>query len=267
MLWNLVAPGYPPIGLNTAAYSFVNSEAAALVARFATQPTDARKRLIDTLIGSLKTGGVWSKLDALYVMAAADSQAARQNWIADQYNLTAVSGPTFAADRGYTGDGAASYLSTAFNPVTAVTPKFVQDSASLGVWSRTNLPNGAGVSAEIGSGNSYIGRSASISTNAAGRPNAASGVINTPGAFPGHVCWSRTAAAVWEGYAQGVDADGGVTSSAAPANAVMRLCAAVGIGFGVNQLSAAHIGQGLSAAEVLAAYNALNTYLTAVGAA
>ena len=45
-------------------YSFVNDEAAAFVERFAAPPTEARKALIDTLIGSLKTGGVWGKADA-----------------------------------------------------------------------------------------------------------------------------------------------------------------------------------------------------------
>ena len=113
-------------------------EAQALFARFTTPPTAARKTLINDLIVSLKDAGVWSKLDALYVMAAADAQAARQNWVADQYNLTAVSSPTFTADRGYQGDGAASYLNMNFNPSTAG-GNFVQDNAGFGFWSLTNL--------------------------------------------------------------------------------------------------------------------------------
>jgi hypothetical protein len=135
-------------------YSFVNAEAAALVARFTTQPTNARKALIDTFVGALKTAGVWTKLDALYVMAAHDSQAARQNWIANQYNLTPVASPTFTVDRGYQGDGSSSYLTTDFNPTTASSPKLTQNSASFGFWSRTNVQSGSMV--EIGNANNVI---------------------------------------------------------------------------------------------------------------
>jgi hypothetical protein len=39
--------------------------------------------LIDALVGALKASAVWAKLDVLWVLAAADSQAARRNWIAD----------------------------------------------------------------------------------------------------------------------------------------------------------------------------------------
>jgi hypothetical protein len=140
--------------LLTESYRFVNAEAAALVARFTTQPTNARKSLIDTVVGALKTAGVWTKLDALYVMAALDAQAAQRNWIADLYNLTAIASPTFTVDRGYQSDGVSSYLTTGFNPSTAPSPKFTQNSASFGFWSRTNL---ASVSAaEMGNSNSVI---------------------------------------------------------------------------------------------------------------
>ncbi len=116
------------------------SEANALFARFTTPPTAQRKTQINTLIVALKTAGVWAKLDVLDVLAAADAQAARQNWIADRYNAAAVSSPTFTADRGYTTDGAASHLDLNFNPTTASSPLFVQNDAYVGLWSRTSGP-------------------------------------------------------------------------------------------------------------------------------
>lgn len=134
-------------------YRFTNQEAADLVARFTTPPDNARKALIDTMVGVLKAAGVWSKLDALYIMAAHDSRAARRNWIADAYNLTPTSSPTFTADQGYAGDGSTSYLSTGFNPATAVSPKFVQNSAHLAAWSRTQLQ---GENAVLGNSNSLL---------------------------------------------------------------------------------------------------------------
>ncbi len=94
-------------------------EAAALLSRMTVTPSTARKQLIDALIATLVGAGIWAKLDALYLLAAHDAQAARLNWIADRYNLTAVNSPTFTTDRGYAGTGAAMYLDTGFNPATA----------------------------------------------------------------------------------------------------------------------------------------------------
>lgn len=243
--------------------------ANALFARLNTPPTSARKTLINNLIVSLKTAGVWSKLDAVYMLAAADSQASRQNWIADQYNPTPVSSPTFVVDRGYTGDGSASYLDTGFNPTTAVAPKFTQNSAHMGLWSRTNFTNpGPTQSFDMGEQTrSYLSRSSNTSGAMTGRVNSASGVVDAAlGAYPGHAAWSRSGAALWEAYAQGLDVGGGTTASAALANANFRLLSSNPV-YGVNQLASAHFGSDLGPSEMLALKNAINTYLTAVGAA
>lgn len=245
-----------------------SAEAAALFARFTTPPDPTRKLLIDSLIVSLKTAGVWPKLDALYLTAAADSQAARRNWVADQYNLTAVSSPTFLADRGYTGDGAASDLDTSFNATTAVSPKFTQNSASMALWSRTNLANGAGQSLDMGAvAYAYVARSGSVSGRTEGRPIAGSGQVIAAGGYPGHSGFSRDGAALWEGYGQGADAGGGTTASIAPTNTNIRILSAGGGAYGLNQVAAAHFGSALTAANMTDLYNALNTYLQAVGAA
>jgi hypothetical protein len=246
-------------------YTFVNSEAAALVARFTTPPTNARKVLIDNFYTAIKLVGL-SKFDAIYMLAAADAQSSLLNWVQDAYNLTAVNSPAFVVDRGYTGDGSTSYLDTGFNPTTAVGAKFVQDSGALSVWSRTNLANGAGTSFDFGSPNSYVGRSTTAGQGT-GRPNAGSGQSYGLLVYPGYVGYSRTAAAVWEAYAAGVDSGGGTTVSAAPTNATLRICSIGAGSFGVNQIATALIASGLSAAEELATYNALNTYLQAIGAA
>lgn len=242
-------------------------ESLALFARFTTPPTLTRMVLINTLIGSLVTAGVWSKLDAFYMLAAADAQSSLLNWVSTSYNLTAVNSPALVVDQGYTGDGATSYLDTNFNPTTAVGAKFVQDSAHNAIWSRTNLNNAGASSNDAGALNSQIARQAAVSGNALGRANTGSGILIGAGAYPGHICWSRTAAAVWEGYAQGIDSGGGTDASAAMTNANMRLLSYNGAAFGVNQIAAAHMGSGLTAAEVLAAKAALLTYLQAIGAA
>lgn len=248
-------------------YSFVNDEAAALVERFATPPTEARKALIDAFWSTPNIKPVMAKMDAFYMLAAADAQSSLLNWVSTSYNLTAVNSPAFVADRGYTGDGLTSYLSTNFNPTTAVSPKFTQNSGALFQWSRTDLPNGAAQSSDFGQPNAYIARSATLSTRASGRPLAGSGQSFGDGGYPGFASFSRTAAAVWEAYAEGVDVGGGTTASVAPTNDVLRICSISSGNFGVNQMAAAGICSGLSAADELAIYNALNIHLQAIGAA
>ncbi|MBN9018713.1 MAG: hypothetical protein J0H11_14970 [Rhizobiales bacterium] len=243
-------------------------ETRALVARMTTKPVAARAGLIDNLIKALKAAGVWSQLDALYVMAAADAQAAKLNWITGTYDLTAVSAPTFTVDRGYAGDGAASYLDTGFNPITAPSPKFTQNSGSLILWSRTNLPNGADNSGDFGRENSRIGRFLSTSGMAMGRINMAS-TLNSmaAGAYPGMISWSRTGSAAWTSYAAGVAVNSGTEASAALTNGTLRICSWTAGSFGVNQLAAAAIGASLNGTQHAAVKAALQTYLTAIGAA
>jgi len=246
-------------------YVFVNAEAAAIVARWTVQPNNARKAAVDAFWTAYKAAGLSGKFEALYVLAAHDAQAARQNWIADAYNLTPVNAPAFAIDRGYTGNGTTSYLDSGFNPTTAVAPKFTQNDAHLGVWSLTNLANAGATSPEVGSfGNSQLGRNGATET-IVGRPNTSSGVQIAPAAsFPGHVMWTRSAASIWEGYSAGVDVGGGTTASAALSNSAFRVCGAATTSFGVNEIAAAHWGSNLTAMEVSALYSALNTFLGGV---
>ena len=243
----------------------VNAEAAALVARFTTPPTNARKVLIDNFIGALKTAGVWSKLDALHVTAAADSQAARQNWVQDAYNLTAFSSPVFTADRGYTPDGSASYLDSGFNPTTAVGAKFLLDDAHMGAWHLTDLANAGAISFDFGNANSRLVNSATAATTP--KPNLATAPAPITENYAKHKAWTRSAAAVWEYYNSGVDTGGGVDASTAFTNFSFGLGRTAAASFGLNQCALMHWGGNLTSGEVLALYNAANTYMQAVGAA
>lgn len=254
--------GLGSVAINQGGYVFSNAEAAALVARFTTPPTSARKGLIDTLVGSLKTAGVWSKLDALYVMAAADAQAAQRNWIADAYNLSPVNGPTFVADRGYTGDGSSSRLDTGFNPTTAPSGKYLQNSASFSAWSRTadNITQAAGnLGSTILPSN---GGNATIRVNNTG--TASSGANASSAGF---FIANRSASNAETLRRNGVAV---ITSSAASTgmtNDNFWLCGRGTSSFSTLQESAGHIGQSLSVAEQDALYTSLNTYMQAVGAA
>lgn len=107
-------------GGGAAGYAYTNAEASALVARMSVAPDDTRKGLIDTFVGSLKSGGVWSLLDVLYVLAAHDSQASLLNWIGASHNGVTYGAPVFTTDRGWQGAaGVADGINTDFNPTSA----------------------------------------------------------------------------------------------------------------------------------------------------
>lgn len=246
----------------------LGAETRAVIARMTSKPSATRSALIDNLIKSLKVAGIWSLLDAFYVLAAADAQAAKLNWIASAYDLTAVASPTFTADRGYAGDGVSSYLDTNFNASTASSPKFAQNSATQFIWSRTNLANGANHSGDFGIDNARIGRNLSTSGMGMGRPQ--SSVTDNsliPGSYPGLASWSRSGAAAWASYANGTSASSGTTASAALTNGTFRIGSWTAGAFGVNQIAIAGFGSNLTAGQHAALKTALQNYLTAIGAA
>ena len=246
-------------------YQFANAEASALVARFTAPPTNARKALIDTLVGSLKTAGVWSKLDLLYVMAAHDAQAARRNWLADAYNLTPVSAPTFAVDRGYQGDGSASYLETGFNPTSAA-GQYTLNAAHLGVWSRSDLT----VSNAYDMGILTAGLNARHATGTSMRGIINTATYNSYNATPnslGHFVHNRSTSAAQQGYRNGASIGSNTQAVTSMPDGTLRVCAGPLGAFSARQLPVAHAGASLTSQNVSDLYAALTTYLQAVGAA
>lgn len=250
-------------------------ETQALIARFTTPPTTARAILINALIGSLITAGVWTKLDALYVMAQYDAQAARQNWIQNLYNATAVASPTFTTDRGYAGNGSSSYLTTGLNPGDGGTYKYLRNSANLGVYSRTNA---ADSSVDLGMRTSgTLSQSLLLLRNAV--PGNLIYRVNLDAASPGvlvptsvgHSVGVRSGASAAAAYKDAVPVATDGTASAALASFEFYIGALNSAGspvsFSTRQNAVVHIGGSLSAGEVASLYTALNTYLVAVGAA
>jgi len=235
-------------------------QARDLFDRFETPPDSERRAAINSRIKLLVLAGLWEKLDAFYWLSGDDVQSSMLNWLPNpSYDLTAINSPAFVPGEGFTGDGGTSYLDTGFNPATAIGAKFTQDSAHLGLWSRTDLQNGSASSFDIGNNNANIARVVSVPGRAGGRANTGTGVTFGSGFYPGHAMFSRTAADVWESYANGVDAGGGNTASVAVTNATIRILGVAVSQYGVNQVAVAHFGGGLTAADALAIRNAIGT--------
>jgi len=262
----LLGPGQITLGAGPLAsgegggYTFVNSEAAALVARFTTPPDNPRKLLIDNLVGSLKSDGVWARLELFYVLAAADAQAARRNWIADVGNLAAVASPIFTADRGYVSDGSSAYLESSYELSTATL--FTQNDASLGQWNNTLVAATVDIMAV---GNARI-RPYAGTGSVAFRPNTSATLLPARTPTTGSLAYSRTASNAWSAYG-----GGSLISSAADVSSAvsgtLRLLAISGGTPSTSRMAAAWAGASLSDAQQAAMNAALNTYLQAVGGA
>jgi hypothetical protein len=241
-------------------------DASAIFSAFSTMPTAARKAIINAYVTGLKADGVWPLLDVLYLMAAADAQAATINWKSPAaYALIGVNSPSFIADRGYTGNGTSSRLRTQYTPsVNGV--NFAQNNASGWVWLGTNPSSGT---PDIGS---TAAPRVVITGNNAGT---ASADINTAAGFsltgalstPGMIGIQRRGATDRRLFLNG--AQSGAVSNAASTGAASQeqwVCGANSTAFSTRQQSMAAWGASLAGLES-AFYNRTLTYLQALGAA
>lgn len=253
---------------------FITTDPAtdALAARMSVAPDGTRIGTIDTLIRALKAAGVWSKLDVLYLTAAHDAQAARLNWISTSYNLTAISSPTFTTDRGYAGDGAASYLDTGYSPSTAALPV---NTAGFGFWCRTNSGGSPSNGCRTGPGTSpgLYGSPRFTGDVFNGRINQSTAGLSIAGATTavGLTTFDRDTAASTTVYRNGVAM--GTSTDAATNRPIpsfflgARNNNGAAEAFDNRQYAALYIAKDtLPAGQQVALYNALAAYMTTVGA-
>ena len=262
------------LGLAPTSGGRYDPSAMALFARMSVAPDSTRKGLIDHLVRSLKSSEVWGKLDALYLMAAHDSQAARRNWIADAYNLSAVSAPAFTTDRGFAGNGTSAYLSTGLNPSTLDSGGLAKrDSAHMALWkltasySSTKVLAGCRTSTTV-----FFDFVQTSSTGFVGRPNSgpAGGAI-TLTAEADMACISRTSSSnvdyYWKGSFVTSRADASVTPPNVSAVILAQNSDVSGVtGFANDQLAFFSIGSSLNSTEQANLRTAVRDYLVAVGA-
>ncbi len=240
--------------------------AGVLIARMSPAPDAAREILIRALVTSLIADGVWARLDCLYVTAAAASQPARLNWISPNYDLTAVNTPTFTVDRGYTGDGASSYLTSSYAPFSGGT-KYVQDSACMGVWIGTEQTGSTLRDIAISARGNLNSRNSTVMAGSINTSTAPTVTLpaNTSIGFSG---WSRESSVLTRFYKTGIQrgADNATASIALVSGTAVMLAATAASGFTTRRTQAGYFGASLTATQELAFYNAMQTYMTAIGA-
>ena len=263
-----VVPGAPSYHATSVAY----------FAAMAVQPDTTRKGLIDTCIAGLDSDGVLAKLQALWLIGSHDAQAARINAkTPGTFNLTAVSAPTFTADRGYETNGSTSYLDTNYVPSTSA----AQNDHALGIWiNQTNNDTG-------GNGISAMGATISASFGSQIIPRSTAGLLRGRVSTTGIVDHTGTTVADKKGLTIFDRSASALVTSSRNGDAVTGTSTVASDGlstfsyflFGINnsgtfannlgatgRASAAFVSTNLGATHRTALYNRLNTFLTAIGA-
>jgi hypothetical protein len=236
---------------------------AAVIANGGTV-SSTQQGFVDTLIKGLKTDGIFSKLDRLWLYASENTFQALTDIVADSL-ATAVNSPAFTANRGYAGNGSNAEIDSNFNPTTAPSPKFVQDSANLFAWNNTSgtsatpwlCGQGSAGQSQITpfftDNSDYYSLNGSSALNSAGTGATGLYLLNRT---------SSSTITLDVNGAQQVSAGEG--SVAITSSDIFSLENGSG-NFGNRQCSCLGFGSGLSGTDRTNIYSRLRTYMTSVG--
>ena len=225
--------------------------------------SDTRAAIVDDLIVGLKTDGIWTKLDRLWLFAAENTQSALTDLVGLSL-ATNVNSTTFTADQGYTGNGSNMYIDSNFSP-TSGTPNYAQNDASMFAWCTTSGTSTGAICA--GGGTEHIrlfprysdGQVYWCFNNASTTMGVSAG-----GTAAGLWVMNRTAS-----NSVTLDRDGtqmqfsGINPSATPDAAEFTVLKS-GSEYGTQQCVCFGCGGALTAGERVDIYSRLQTYMTAI---
>lgn len=257
--------GTPGVSSPNIVFTATCSQSTTFIAR-TSGLTVNRKYAYDGLICGLVSDGVWSLLDVLYIYATVDQTTALLNLPNAIYAGVNASALTFTVDRGYTGSGTNNqFIATGFNPNTAVSPQYTQNSAHLSVWNLTNATsdNHMIVSTNTDPTSGIYPKFSDNNTYARINDASPSGGFTATDAR-GHVLGNRSSSTARQGYRNAVSIGtyGSVASGTVPTFAFGVLGSTTDAT--TDQCAMASIGSNLNSTQVTAFYNRLRTYMTAV---
>lgn len=252
-----------------------DADAASYLNAQTTAPSSTERALVDALVKGLKADGIWTKLDRLSLLAAETAQAARlclRN-PAKSMAATNLTASSFAANRGYTGDTAATGFLDFGEPFLNGASMFQQDSASVFVWCNNAISpvvsTGTGRVPQVG--NTGAARVAINVLGAAGnntwQVNVSVATAYTgSGNRSGFRCAVRPTSANQQVYTNGqlVSDISSTSSTPSTTNGCSHRSATT---YGDDRLAVIGYGAALTATDVANLNTRLNTYLTAKGAA
>jgi hypothetical protein len=235
-----------------------------------------RQGVVDTLIKGLKSDGIWSKLDRLWLFAAENQTSAFIDLVGLTASITPVGSPTFTVDRGYTGidaGTAGTYLDMGWNPSTNGV-QFTLNSAHASAWSATNnaVSNGGALFGAYVPPNYINLYDTANDGNIYARinDNPASGSQGAPGTKQGHWIVNRSGASSTQLYQNGSNFSSPNAANVAIPNTNFAVLASHGpsgtyVDGTPNQVAMFSVGGSLSSTDASNFYSRLRTYMTAVG--
>ncbi len=248
--------------------SVYGPEASALFARMSVQPSDSRKMIISETIYQLQVAGIWNKLDIIYFTAAHDSQSAGLNWKSTENTITAINSPLFTTDRGYSGNGTTNYVNTNYNPLTGIT--WTQNSASFGIYSRTNITENKSSGAANGSGTGLALGFRNTSNQIGSRINSLVGdnLIVSNSDSRGLFVVNRSSSTAQQVYKNGIQLSANTATSQAVNSLSLYVLAnnVAGVASLFSSFEAAAIFCGAGDIDQTIFYNIIQWYMTKIGA-
>jgi hypothetical protein len=257
---NLAAKAYsgtnqvwPPVSaLDSSTTAWINAVVAAGGTVSGT-PTSGRQKLVNDLIVGLKTDGVWTKLDRLWIFAAENAKSS----IIDMVGLASSTptGTTLNPNNGYFCN-TTQYVATTFNLLSSGV-KYTQNSAHLAIWITTD--GGTTVNTVVtsaGVGTAHIIAKYTDSTCYT-RINDSAGAGVTIGDCRGFIVGNRSDATVRQTYFNGASLGSVSVASEPPSNGNLAAWD--------RMFSALCAGGTLNATEQTKYYNRMRTYMTGVG--
>lgn len=242
--------------------------------RMGERPNAQLKAELRKFEGVIVTNGFDQDLDFLNILAVGDQLGARQNFLANRFNLTpSATAPTFTPYRGFTGVPASSTTLTATGWVPSSAPaatKFSLDDACAGVWTRTAASyDGATSRIDLYTATGRMGRRQSTSNQYGIRLNDGTSInvaLASVADQAGHFTAQRTAANARALYRNGIAAGSDAQASTTVATGFV-LFGTTG-NFSDAQLSASYAGRAISAARLAVLHDALSALLSssAIGA-
>lgn len=239
------------------------SQATTFVSRASLTGSDATN--YTNLICSLVTAGAYSSCDLIYILAAPTATVSHLNLLSTSFTATVTGTPVFTAYRGYAdATFGANYLDTGFTPSTNAV-NITLNSAYVGIWVGSNVTVGTAAGALDAVPNGLNQYENSFGADK-GEVNDGGDIAFTTAAALDWFTLDRSAsnARVLARNTVTLTSDAQV-SGALPTTHVQLMTQGNSINAGQGNLAAAMFCSHQTSGNQTAIYNALQTYMTAVG--
>lgn len=242
------------------------SQATTFLARTSGLNT-AHQNAYTALICGLVTDGVWTLLDGLYIFATDTQTNAVLSLVSSSFPVTVNGTLTFTADNGYSAAQAGANLNTTFNPSTAPSPNFVQDSAFAGLWRLNNVEEGEDQWRQGGQAvkNSIWSRFTDGHMYCDINASSDDGVGVAVASADGFSSCARTASTGYSYYKNG--SASGLTPRVNASTAIVSGTFLYLVGVGTGDVAAGVFGSGLNGSQMASVYARIHSYMQTIAGA